>query len=101
MIFFKDEDFQIDSNFKVNPLYALVNIVPLMILIVSFTGLFPALKMGVAQAMLIDVFLLAALSGAIGRTMSPLVGAVIVCAGIVKVAPLNMAKRTALGMIID
>lgn len=201
-----DEDFKIDTNFKVNPIYALINIVPLIILIVGFTGLVPSLKMGVAQAMLIGVFLavivtrtnptvvskqffdgmggayaeilgiiisatvfvagfkalgavdafisllisnpsmaslgatvgpfllavitgsgdaaafafnkavtpyavefgttiermgsLAALSGAIGRTMSPLAGAVIVCAGIAKVAPLDVAKRTALGMIL-
>lgn len=201
-----DKDFQLDKDFKVNPLFALVNIIPLVILVLGFTGVFPALKMGVAQAMLIGVFLaviitrtspsdvskkffdgmggayanilgiiitatvfvsglkalgavdsfinilttnpemasigatvgpfllavvvgsgdaaafafneavtphaerfgmsieemgsLAALSGAIGRTMSPLAGAAIVCAGIAKVSTIDVAKRTAVGMIL-
>ncbi len=200
-----DEDFQTQTDFKVNPLYALVNIIPLMILILGFTELIPSLKMGVAQAMLIGVFIavivtrtspsevskkffdgmggayanilgiiicatvfvsglkalgvvdgviqilstnpniaelgatigpfllaivtgsgdaaafafneavtphaekfgmtivnmgsLTAISGAIGRTMSPLAGAVIVCAGFAKVSTIDVAKRTSLGMI--
>lgn len=40
------------------------------------------------------------LSGALGRTMSPVAGVVIVCAGLAKVAPMELAKRTAPGMII-
>ncbi|ADD68825.1 anaerobic c4-dicarboxylate antiporter, DcuC family [Denitrovibrio acetiphilus DSM 12809] len=43
---------------------------------------------------------MAALSGAIGRTMSPLAGAAIVCASIAKVNPIELAKRNALGMCI-
>ena len=43
---------------------------------------------------------LAALSGAIGRTMSPLAGAVIVCAGFAKVSTIDVVKRTSLGMIL-
>ncbi|MBP9566326.1 MAG: C4-dicarboxylate ABC transporter, partial [Sulfurospirillum sp.] len=43
---------------------------------------------------------LAALSGAIGRTMSPLAGAAIICAGFAKVSTFDMVKRTALGMIL-
>lgn len=42
---------------------------------------------------------LTSVAGAIGRSMSPLSGAVIVCAGIAKVAPMEVAKRTAPGMI--
>jgi len=43
----------------------------------------------------------AALSGALGRTMSPIAGAAIVCAGIAQVSPIKIAKRTAAGMIIS
>lgn len=42
---------------------------------------------------------LTAVAGAIGRTMSPLAGAVIVCAGIAKVTTMEVARRTAPGMI--
>jgi DcuC family C4-dicarboxylate transporter len=43
---------------------------------------------------------MAALAGALGRTMSPLAGAAIVCASIAKVSPIELAKRNALGMCI-
>lgn len=43
---------------------------------------------------------LATLSGALGRTMSPLAGAAIICAGLAGVNPLEIAKRNAPGMII-
>ncbi|MEN3930647.1 C4-dicarboxylate transporter DcuC [Microvirga sp. W0021] len=43
---------------------------------------------------------LATLAGTLGRTMSPLAGAAIVCAGIAGVNPLEIAKRQAPGMII-
>ncbi|SEA71342.1 C4-dicarboxylate transporter, DcuC family [Desulfuromusa kysingii] len=43
---------------------------------------------------------IAALAGALGRTMSPLAGAAIVCASIAKVNPMELAKRNALGMCI-
>ncbi len=42
----------------------------------------------------------AALAGALGRTMSPLAGAAIVCASIAKVNPMELAKRNSLGMTI-
>jgi len=202
----EDEDFKISTDFKVNPLFAFINIIPLIILILGFTGTVPMLKMGVAQAMLIGIFVaviltrtnpsdvskkffdgmggayanilgiiitatvfvsglkalgavdvfidflisnpnlagigatvgpfllaivvgsgdaaafafneavtphaeslgmkiqdmgsLSAISGAIGRTMSPLAGAVIVCAGFAKVDTIDVVKRTALGMIL-
>jgi DcuC family C4-dicarboxylate transporter len=40
------------------------------------------------------------LSGAIGRTMSPLSGAAIICAGFAGINPLEIAKRNAPGMIL-
>ncbi len=43
---------------------------------------------------------LAAISGALGRTMSPIAGCAIICAGFAKVSPLELVKRTALGAII-
>lgn len=43
---------------------------------------------------------LAAISGALGRTMSPLAGACIICAGFAKVNPLALAKRNFPGMIV-
>ena len=43
---------------------------------------------------------IAALSGAIGRTMSPINGAGIICAAIAGVSPMELAKRNAPGMII-
>ena len=201
----EDKDFQVATDFKVNPLYALMNIIPLIILILGFTGVVSAFKMDVPQAMLIGIFLavivtrtnpsivskkffegmggaygdilgiiitatvfvsglkalgavdafinvlitnpnvaaiggtvgpfllaivtgsgdaaaiafneavtphadkfgmtiekmgsLAALSGAIGRTMSPLAGSIIVCAGFAKVSTIDVAKRTSLSMI--
>ena len=43
---------------------------------------------------------LATLGGCLGRTMSPLAGAAIVCAGLAGVNPLEISKRLAPGMII-
>lgn len=51
--------------------------------------------MGIAQ-----MGALATLGGCLGRTMSPLAGAAIVCAGLAGVNPLEIAKRNAPGMII-
>ncbi len=42
----------------------------------------------------------AAIAGAIGRTASPIAGVTIVCAGLAMVSPVEMVKRTALGMIL-
>lgn len=42
---------------------------------------------------------MASLGGALGRTMSPITGATIICAGIAGVNPMEVAKRNALGMI--
>ena len=43
---------------------------------------------------------LATLGGALGRTMSPLAGAAIICAGIAKVNPFELSKRIAPGMLL-
>ncbi|MFV0482069.1 MAG: C4-dicarboxylate transporter DcuC [Campylobacteraceae bacterium] len=38
--------------------------------------------------------------GALGRTMSPIAGAAIICAGLARVNPMELTKRNAIGMII-
>ncbi len=43
---------------------------------------------------------LATLAGALGRTMSPLAGAAIICAGLAGVSPIEITKRQAPGMVI-
>lgn len=43
---------------------------------------------------------MAMLSGSLGRAMSPLNGAAIICAGIARVNPLEITKRNATGMLI-
>jgi anaerobic C4-dicarboxylate transporter-like protein len=47
-----------------------------------------------------DLGMLAVISGAMGRTMSPVAGVVIVVSGIAKVSPLDVVKRTAPAMIV-
>ncbi len=47
-----------------------------------------------------DMGSLATLSGAFGRTMSPVAGVTIVCATLAKVSPFDIAKRTAPGMVL-
>ncbi|WP_027937700.1 C4-dicarboxylate transporter DcuC [Anaeroarcus burkinensis] len=47
-----------------------------------------------------DMGSLATISGALGRTMSPVAGGLIVCATIAKVNPFEIAKRTAPGMVL-
>lgn len=46
-----------------------------------------------------DLGLAAATAGALGRTASPLAGAAIVCAGLAMTSPVEVVKRTAIGMI--
>lgn len=48
----------------------------------------------------IDLGSLATLSSTLGRTMSPVAGGAIICATLACVSPLEIAKRTAPGMII-
>jgi DcuC family C4-dicarboxylate transporter len=47
-----------------------------------------------------DMGSLATISGALGRTMSPVAGGAIVCATIAGVNPMEIAKRTAPGIIV-
>ena len=42
----------------------------------------------------------ASLAGALGRTMSPVAGAAIICSGLAKVNPIEITKRNAIGMVI-
>jgi len=42
-----------------------------------------------------------AISGALGRSASPIAGACIVCAGLAMVSPIQIAKRTALSMFLS
>lgn len=49
---------------------------------------------------IIDMGALASIAGSLGRTMSPLAGAAIICAGLANVNTMELSKRTALGMLI-
>ena len=51
------EGLELEENFKVNYLYALMPIIPIAILLLGATKLVPAFKMGVAQAMIIGSIL--------------------------------------------
>ena len=44
--------------------------------------------------------LVSALGGTLGRTMSPIAGATIICAGIAGVDPMEVCKRNALGITL-
>ncbi len=47
-----------------------------------------------------DMASMAVIAGNLGRTMSPVSGACIICAGIAGASPLELAKRNTLGMIL-
>lgn len=49
---------------------------------------------------IIEMGSVAQISGALGRSMSPVAGAAIVCAGIAGVNTIELAKRNALGMVL-
>lgn len=49
---------------------------------------------------IINMGSMASLGGALGRTMSPITGATIICAGIAGVNPIEVAKRNTPGMIL-
>ncbi|MDU2065428.1 MAG: C4-dicarboxylate transporter DcuC [Sporomusaceae bacterium] len=48
----------------------------------------------------LDMGSMAAIGGALGRTMSPIAGGLIICATLAGVSPMEVAKRNAPGMII-
>jgi DcuC family C4-dicarboxylate transporter len=56
-----------------------------------------ALKFGIEP---IRMGSIATLAGALGRTMSPIAGACIICATIAGVSPMELAKRNAPGMVL-
>jgi DcuC family C4-dicarboxylate transporter len=56
-----------------------------------------AQKFGVEQ---VNMGSIALLTGALGRTLSPIAGAAIVCAGLAKVNPIELTKRNAPGVLI-
>ncbi len=49
---------------------------------------------------IIDLGSLAQMAGSIGRSMSPVAGAALVCAGLAKVSPMELTKRNALPMLL-
>lgn len=51
------EGLELEDDFKVNPIYATMPVVPIAILLLGATGLVPIFKMGVAQAMIIGTIL--------------------------------------------
>lgn len=51
------EGLELESDFKVNYLYAMMPVVPIAILLLGATKIVPAFKMGVAQAMVIGTIL--------------------------------------------
>ena len=49
---------------------------------------------------IINLGSLAQMAGSIGRSMSPVAGAALVCAGLAKVSPMELSKRNALPMLL-
>ncbi|BEU87695.1 C4-dicarboxylate transporter DcuC [Selenomonas sp. TAMA-11512] len=49
---------------------------------------------------IVDLGSLAQMAGAMGRSMSPVAGAAMVCAGLAKVSPMEISKRNALPMLL-
>ncbi|MFD0966251.1 C4-dicarboxylate transporter DcuC [Seminibacterium arietis] len=56
-----------------------------------------ALELGYTH---VNLGMAAAITGAIGRTASPIAGVTIVCAGLAMVSPIEIVKRTAPGMVL-
>ena len=109
----KEQAMQMVSNMHINPANPDIAKVsatfgPFFLAIISGSG--EAASIAFNQAVTIhaaelgmnplDLGSLAAISGALGRTMSPLAGACIICAGFAKVNPLDLAKRNFPGMIV-
>lgn len=168
------ENLQIEKGFHVNPLYALMPVVPIVILLLGSTQVVPMFKMGVPPAMIIGIIIaagvfvsgltviglvkffidamlnnpaiiklcaalgpfllglltgsgdaatfafneaitphaldfgmtevqmgtMATLGGTLGRTMSPVAGATIICAGIAGINPMEITKRNAIPMLL-
>ena len=50
---------------------------------------------------IMDLGSLAQIAGAMGRSMSPIAGAAIICAGLAKVNPIEVSKRNALPCLVS
>ena len=98
------EGLELDTEFKVNPLYALMPVVPIAILILGATKMVPMFKMGVAQAMVIGAILTcivtrtnpAALTKSFFDGMGKAYGDII---GIILAAGVFVAGMNAMGLV--
>jgi DcuC family C4-dicarboxylate transporter len=101
---YEAEDLKVDSSFRVNYLYALMPILPIVILILGATKIVPAFKMDVPQAMIIGAIasLLvtrknpASLSNAFFDGMGKAYGEIL---GIIIAAGVFVSGMTALGLV--
>lgn len=87
------EGLELEENFKVNYLYALMPIIPIAILLLGATKIVPMFKMGVAQAMIIGCILALAVTrtnpaeltksffGGMGKAYADIIG-IIISAGV-------------------
>lgn len=98
------EHLQVDVNFKVNYLYALMPVVPIVILLLGSTKIVPIFKMGVPQAMIIGALLTLvvtrtkpkALCDAFFEGMGKAYGSII---GIIISAGVFVAGLTSIGLV--
>jgi len=98
------EHLQVDKNFKVNYLYALMPVVPIVILLLGSTKIVPLFKMGVPQAMIIGALLTLvvtrtkpkALCDAFFEGMGKAYGSII---GIIISAGVFVAGLTSIGLV--
>ena len=98
------EGLEIEDDFHVKPLYALMPVLPILILLVGSTGLVPALKMGVPHAMIIGAIITIAVTRAnpsdLGKAffegMGKAYGSII---GIIISAGVFVAGLTSIGLV--
>ena len=98
------EGLELEENFKVNYLYALMPIIPIAILLLGATKIVPIFKMGVAQAMIIGCILALAVTrtnpaeltksffDGMGKAYADIIG-IIISAGVV------VAGMNAMGLV--
>lgn len=95
---------EIEEDFHVKPLYALMPVLPILILLVGSTGLVPALNMGVPHAMIIGALVTIAVTRAnpsdLGKAffegMGKAYGSII---GIIISAGVFVAGLTSIGLV--
>lgn len=101
---FKAEGFEVEDSFKVNLVYALMPIFPILILILGATAVIPAFKMDVPQAMIIGSIAAllvtrknpAKLSNAFFEGMGKAYGEIL---GIIIAAGVFVSGMTAMGLV--